>query len=450
MSRRSIYVFLILFLCTPVSVWAVDLCAKMNSSVDEVYKNLILDQNPRAFRRGCTSNITMSQNHEQYFFRFQGEKGGKIIFGETALLTTLGGNPVPEVSQMCEYFLGDGYITKINSIQSEPYQTTNTSWLANREWTLPNPQNKPDPTVKPIPQYVQSTSSEFDVLAWNEERKRIEKIGKAPKNILVLKSFDCFNPKDVKKQKRRAARRLLKKNYNENEPPSLSELFEDWEYRYDPATNQANLTEEQKKELPFGVIPESYKKIVFVLDVSGSLAHADCLGMPCDEYLFKTISAQLVSLNKTTKVNFYIYTSVGKGIKLFEDLVTMEEIMPNIIEKFRALTSRAERSPFERDNFFGHPVLNTDMFFLENLLEQDLNQIYVFSDFQDYQYKKSQHPFDDEFSDEEESTDAKNYVEEISKAKWGLTSRSFGELNENSSKYFKEVPDTYLGHILEE
>src|SRR5690606_35779727 len=132
----------------------------------------------------------------------------------------------------------------------------------------------------------------------------------------------------------------------------------------------------------FGNIDSFKKSLAFVLDVSGSMGSAQCFGMSCYDYLLASFHSQLNKLDKSARVQIYLYLDIRDGgKKLFAKPVTSTialDMMKYLQEKelIRSSNKKLEES-------MGIEFMPTSVFFLDDLLDQDFDQVFIFSDFMD-------------------------------------------------------------------
>jgi len=185
---------------------------------------------------------------------------------------------------------------------------------------------------------------------------------------------------------------------------------------------------------------EPNQKVVFVIDVSASVEGSRCYDMDCRDFIIESFKAQLKNLHATTLVNLYLYNAHNEdGRRVFNHLVTI----PELEKKFQTILERnLIRGLEQEDEALGIVRVPTHIFQLEELYDQPLDRVYVFSDFMDYRAPTGSIAWD---------VLLPNDIAKLQKASWELVTRSFARLDWGSELFFQEFqPQRYLGHVQSE
>lgn len=186
----------------------------------------------------------------------------------------------------------------------------------------------------------------------------------------------------------------------------------------------------------FGDIDSSNQTLAFVLDVSGSINSARCFSMKCYDYMMTSFMSQLKKLHSTARVQIYLYLDIrDKGKKLFPKPVRSIDAI-KMMEMLQKMNLVKYTNP-KIEMPLGVDYVPTNVFFLDDLVNQEIDQVFIFSDFMDYRHQEAGYP------------DKKKEIEETLE-QWNkqLTLRSYGELRPGSHQFFSDYQNsTYLGHV---
>ena len=185
---------------------------------------------------------------------------------------------------------------------------------------------------------------------------------------------------------------------------------------------------------------EPNQKVVFVIDVSDSVRGRECYGMNCQQFIIESFKSQLRNLHPSTMVNLYLYNShYEAGRRIFDRLVTI----PELERKFQTIVDQNLIEGLEQEDLaLGIVRVPTHIFQLEELYDQKLDRVYLFSDFMDYKGPGSTILWNEVLP---------NDFAKMKNVSWELVTRSFAMLDGSSELFLKEFgPQRYLGHVQSE
>ncbi|MEZ4845607.1 MAG: hypothetical protein R2877_01135 [Bdellovibrionota bacterium] len=388
-SHRWVFMVLGVIIFQSQTVFSsVDLCAHIHDSVDPEVQLILAYQKPQIFRPDCNSNVVVEQYPNPTTIRIRGESNrhqpSKMVFqsdeGLDTLMTLPSGDLVQTMSNVCEEFLGCGYIYKTNSLSYDPVSKSPHKEVWNGE-------------------VVEVCDEKFQLYEWSRGMIRRDHFV----NRLAVKSMQCTKSKF---------------SIFKDDIPSL-----------------------------FGYVIGPNLKIVFVLDTSVSVRNSICHGMNCYDFMIKSFKSQLSKMHSSTQVNLYLYDDIsnphqiqGDGRKVFPHLVSIPEMLEklNAMEKANALMDK-EVVPVDEQPKLNVESMGTHLFYLEDLYDQDLDKVYIFSDFMDYRRVAYQIEWNKLLPID---------IEKRHQASWELIVRSFGTEKESIAQFIREIqPDLNLGTV---